>query len=43
MVPEGAAKDVSINLYGSIYRASRELNQDLNEIWLFVKYPLELF
>lgn len=43
VVPEGAAKDLSINLYGSIYRASRDLNQDLEEIWLFVEYPLELF
>ncbi|TKD35748.1 OprD family outer membrane porin [Azotobacter chroococcum] len=42
VVPEGAARDLSINLYGSIYRASRDLNQDLNEIWLFVEYPLEL-
>ncbi|MFC0708103.1 OprD family outer membrane porin [Azorhizophilus paspali] len=41
VVPEGVAKDLSINLYGSIYRASRDLSQDLNEIWLFVDYPLD--
>ncbi|ACO79554.1 OprD family outer membrane porin [Azotobacter vinelandii CA] len=41
VVPEGVAKDLSISLYGSIYRASRDLNQDLNEIWLFVDYPLD--
>ncbi|GAB3393620.1 OprD family outer membrane porin [Azotobacter armeniacus] len=42
VVPEGAAKDLSINLYGSIYRTSRDLGHDLNEIWLFVEYPLDL-
>ncbi|MFB8829356.1 OprD family outer membrane porin [Azotobacter sp. CWF10] len=41
VVPKGAARDLSITLYGSIYRASRNLNQDLNEIWLFVEYPLD--
>ncbi|WP_280115886.1 OprD family outer membrane porin [Azotobacter salinestris] len=36
--PADAARDLSSNLYGSIYRT----RCDLNEIRLFVEYPLDL-
>jgi len=43
VVPEGPLKDLSVSLYGSIYRTSREVDTDLNEVWLFVDYPWSLF
>ncbi len=36
--PADAARNLSSNLHGSIYRA----RCDLNEIRLFVEYPLDL-
>jgi len=39
---DGPAKDLSLKLRNSIYRASNDLGPDLNEIRAFVEYPLSI-
>ncbi|MGE8499701.1 MAG: OprD family porin [Pseudomonas sp.] len=42
VVQSGPAKDLSLRLRNSIYRADNAVSQDLNEIRAFVEYPLSI-
>lgn len=42
MVQDGAAKDLSLKLRNSIYRGDNDVGPDLNEVRVFVEYPLEI-
>ena len=42
VVQSGAAKDLSLKLRNSIYRADNDVGPDLNEIRAFVEYPLSI-
>jgi outer membrane porin, OprD family len=42
-VQEGAAKDLSVSISHSSYRASRRYGPGLEEVQVFIGYPLEVF
>lgn len=42
VVQEGAAKDLSVRVRNSIYRANSAVGNDLNEVRVFVEYPLNI-
>ncbi|WP_409322931.1 OprD family outer membrane porin, partial [Pseudomonas putida] len=43
VVQSGAAKDLSLRLRTSIYRADKQVGPDMNEARVFIEYPISIF